>query len=221
MEPTRIGVPRTVSARASMQSKMTATTINRSRINLQFTTGCWFKKRSKLHFYSMTANHGTDVACNLSPSPHLLQYVWIDIPSADDCHIDGGFWQLVLVEEESRDRDCAARFGHSLRVRGQPLHGFPYFGFADGHDVVNVEPYMFEIDRADTLRSQSVVHGLRSLLGSRLNDLPGPQAGLRIRCELRLNPYDFCSRLAQLNRRCHAADHSTAAYRHQYGLDFW
>src|SRR5580692_1690642 len=220
MEATCTGVPRTVSAPAVTQSKRLATTINRSRIVFKFTGGCGPEKRSKLHVYSMTANNGTDVACNALHPPHLLQDVRVNVSAADDCYIHGGFWQLVFAEQKSRYRDSAAGLGDSLGIRRQPPHGLPYFVFADGHNVVYISANVFEIDRSNALRPQSIGDGPRDRLGSRFDNPSRAQACLRVRRELRLNSNDLCGWLVELDCRRHPAEHPSPADGHQYGFNF-
>src|ERR1700690_959553 len=79
---------------------------------------------------------------------------------------------------------------------------------------------MFESERTQALRAQSVGDGASRVLGSVLDNLPGSQAGLRIRRQLWLNSDDLGAGLAQLDRRSHAADHASSTNRYQDSLNF-
>src|SRR5579863_1564903 len=206
-------VPRTTSAHAAVQSKMVPTIASFSRI--VFISETW--QTTSLQ-YDDELLYGR--CLQVSRPPDLLQHLRINISAANNGYIDGCSWQCILMEHEAGHCYSTAGLGHGPRIRRQPPHGLPDFGLADGHNVVDVLPDMCECDHPYALGTQSVGNRTRGLLRTGLDDFPGSETGLRVRRQFGLNPDDFCARLAQLDCRRHAADHTSSTYRHQDGLHF-
>src|SRR5215469_15596154 len=92
------------------------------------------------------------VLANLSSSTELFEHLGFDVSPADDGHVCLGVGEVIAVEEESGNRDSAARFGDRGGVMGQKLHGLANFVFRHRDDVVNVVANVIEVDGANALR---------------------------------------------------------------------
>ena len=127
---------------------------------------------------------------------------------------------MVAAEEKSGGRDRSAGFGYGVGVCGQHFQGLLDLVFADRDDGVDKTLHVLEVDRADTLRAQSVGDGARHLFGGELNDLAGAQAGLGIGCEFGFDADHLGFRPGEFDRGSDAADQSSAANWSKDGFDF-
>ena len=117
----------------------------------------------------------------------FLQHLWLDVAAGNDRDVELCFWQLIGTEEEAGGCDGATGFGDGIRVCGQQFHRLMYFVFAYGDDGIDKTLYVFEIDVADALGAKTVGDGARNLLGGKLKNLAGAQAGLGIGREFGFN----------------------------------
>jgi len=123
------------------------------------------------------------------------------------------------VEEKSSNGYGTTRFGHGLGICGQTPHGFANFVFRNGHNVVHEFLDMLEVNWPDTLSAQSIGDGLCDLLGGKVDDMRGAQAGLGVGREFRFYADHVDRWLAELDCGRHAADHPATANRREHGFD--
>jgi hypothetical protein len=160
------------------------------------------------------------VLANVSSSPELFEHLRFDVSPADDGNVHLGVGEMIAVEQESGNGDSATGLCDSVPILGQKFHGLANFVFAHGDDVVNVVADVIEVDRANALRAESVGQGARDLLGRKLNDLSGTQAGLGVGGEFGFDPDHFDLGIGKLDRGGHPGDEPSAADRGKDGLDF-
>lgn len=108
------------------------------------------------------------------------------------------------MEDEPGSGNGAAGFCDCLWIQAQILHGLSDLIFIDGDDVIDVSADMLEVDRANTLRAESIGEGAADLLGRELNDLSLTKAGLGVSSEFRFDTNDFDFGIRQLDGGCDA-----------------
>src|SRR5947209_4333495 len=126
------------------------------------------------------------VACN-SALTQLTEHLGLDVAAADDGNVHFRFGKLVRVKEKSCRGHGTAGFGHSLPVLSKQLHRFTNLVLGHRDDVIDISADVLEVDWTNALRAKSVSERARNLLGRKLDDLAGTQAGLGVGSEFRLN----------------------------------
>src|SRR5215472_4927595 len=160
------------------------------------------------------------VLANVSSATELFEHLGFEVSAADDGNVHRCAGQLIAVEQESGNRDSATGFGDGFGVTGQKFRCLENFVFRHRDDVVNVAAHVIEVDGAHALRAQSVRQGAGDLLGGKLHDPSGTQAGLGIGGQFGFDPDDFDLRMTELDRGGNTGDEPSAADGGEDGRDF-
>src|SRR5215469_4163206 len=108
-----------------------------------------------------------------------------------------------------------ARIAHDATYRGSD------FVFCYGDDVIDIFPYVLEVQSPYGLRAQAVGQGARHAVRGKLYDLALAETLLRVVGKLGFHADNFRRRSAELDGAGYTADLTSTADRHENELDVW